>query len=76
MPCPVLSVGVPTVVRAADLPSDPGDPGKAPASPPLFVTRADTEAMVSCYAALIASAVNGAFSGNPDGEDMFPLSGA
>ena len=76
MPCPVLSVGVPTVVRASALPADPGTEKEAPPAPPLFVTRADTEAMVSCYASLIASAVNGAFSGNLTDEDMFPASHA
>ncbi|MBQ3955462.1 MAG: GPR endopeptidase [Clostridia bacterium] len=76
MPCPVLSVGVPTVVRASALPADPGTGKEAPPAPPLFVTRADTEAMVSCYASLIASAVNGAFSGNLTDEDMFPASRA
>lgn len=79
MPCPVLSVGVPTVVRASALqgnaegssPSEvqPREEGGAPGRP-LFVTRADTDAMVSCYASLIAQAVNAAFTGNAPGDVM------
>ena len=83
MPCPVLSVGVPTVVRASALneraPADGNIPSSAGASAdgaaddlPLFVSRADTDAMVACYASLIARAVNAAFTGNPP-EDVMDL---
>ena len=58
MPCPVLSLGVPTVIRSDVLAGqEDGDP--------MFVSRADTDAMVTAYARILASAINGAFSGNP-----------
>lgn len=80
MPCPVLSVGVPTVVRASALNAPP--PGSASRSDaaeedgPLFVSRADTDAMVTCYASLIAQAVNAAFTGNMPDSLMTSSSGA
>ena len=79
MPCPVLSVGVPTVVRASLLHGDgekaaPSEESRqdvgSGAGHPLFVTRADTDAMVSCYASLIAQAINAAFTGNAPGDVM------
>ncbi|MBE6726003.1 MAG: GPR endopeptidase [Ruminococcaceae bacterium] len=79
MPCPVLSVGVPTVVRASALHGTPDgsalpegrrEDAETGAGRPLFVTRADTDAMVSCYAVLIAQAINTAFTGNPPGDVM------
>ena len=83
MPCPVLSLGVPTVVRASAL--NGGDSGGAGELSPdpvpdtedrlLFVTRADTDAMVACYASLIARAVNAAFTGNPPEDVMDPPDG-
>ena len=57
MPCPVLSVGVPTVVRSDVLTGETEDD-------PMFVTRADTDAMVTCYASILASAINAVFTGN------------
>ena len=55
MPCPVLSLGVPTVIRSDVLTGE--DTEK-----PMFVTRADTDAMVTCYARLLAAALNAAFA--------------
>lgn len=80
MPCPVLSVGIPTVVRALALNREEnGSPGvTAPPAEeetdgqPLFVTRADTDAMVACYASLIARSLNAAFTGNPPEDVMDP----
>ncbi len=57
MPCPVLSLGVPTVIRSDVLTGEETDK-------PMFVTRADTDAMVTCYANVIAAALNEAFTGN------------
>lgn len=84
MPCPVLSVGVPTVVRASALnrEEDGGGGASVPGSgaeageQPLFVTRADTDAMVACYASLIARSINAAFTGNPPEDVMDLPSGA
>lgn len=58
MPCPVLSLGVPTVIRSDVLAGELTDD-------PMFVSRADTDAMVTAYARILAAAINGAFSGNP-----------
>ena len=59
MPCPVLSLGVPTVIRSDALTGEED-------ADPMFVSRADTDAMVTSYARILAAAINGAFSGNPD----------
>lgn len=53
MPCRVISVGVPCVIRSDVL------SGKA-VSEPMFVTRCDTDAAVECYASLIAAGINSA----------------
>jgi hypothetical protein len=37
---------------------------------PMFVSRADTDAMVTAYARILAAAINGAFSGNAAGDGI------
>ncbi len=81
MPCPVLSIGVPTVIRASALTAadhEGADPVKDSLSSPspLFVARADTDVMVSCYASLLAASVNAAFSGNSADSGIGPGPGA
>lgn len=56
---PVLSVGVPMVIRA-DLLSDDFS------AEPMFVTRAETDVIGDCYASVIAGAVNLALAGNAE----------
>jgi hypothetical protein len=56
---PVISVGVPMVIRA-DLLDD------SFAGEPMFVTRAEADAAADCYAGVIAGAVNLALSGNAE----------
>lgn len=56
---PVISVGVPMVIRA-DLLDD------SLAGEPMFVTRAEADAAADCYAGVIAGAVNLALSGNAE----------
>ena len=63
MPCPVLSLGVPTVIRSDVLAGETADD-------PMFVSRADTDAMVTAYARILAAAINGAFSGNAAGNGI------
>ena len=55
MPCPVVTIGVPTVISTASMNED--DPE------PLLVTRADSDIITDCYASVIASAVNSAIFG-------------
>ncbi len=57
MPCPVISFGIPMVIRADVLSGDF-------ASEPMFVTRAETDAISDCYADIIAGAINLAITGN------------
>ncbi len=56
---PVLSVGVPMVIRA-DLLNDEFS------GEPMFVTRAEADIIGDCYASVIAGAVNLALSGNAE----------
>ena len=56
---PVISVGVPMVIRA-DILNDTF------AEEPMFVTRAEADEIADCYAGVIAGAVNLAFSGNAE----------
>ncbi len=59
---PVISVGVPMVIRA-DLVSDTF------ADEPMFVTRAETDEIADRYAAVLAGAINLALSGNAEISD-------
>lgn len=65
MPCPVISLGVPMVIRADLLSDDFADE-------PMFVTRAETDAIADCYAGVLAGSINLALSGNPEilGKDV------
>ena len=56
---PVISIGVPMVIRA-DLLND------AFSGETMFVTRAEADAAADCYAGIIAGAVNLALSGNAE----------
>lgn len=56
MPCPVISIGVPTVISTAAL-SDKAE------DEPLLVTRADSDIVTDCYASIISSALNSAIFG-------------
>ncbi len=56
---PVISVGVPMVIRA-DLLDDTF------ADEPMFVTRAETDEIAEAYAAVLAGAINLALSGNAE----------
>lgn len=56
---PVISLGVPMVIRADLL--DESFTGE-----PMFVTRAETDTIADCYAGVIAGAVNLALSGNAE----------
>lgn len=55
MTCPVVSIGVPTVISTAAL-SDSADE-------PLFVTRAESDIITDCYASVIGGALNSVFFG-------------
>ena len=56
---PVVSVGVPMVIRADLL-------NEEFSAEPMFVTRAEADVIGDCYAAVIAGAVNLALSGNAE----------
>lgn len=56
---PVISIGVPMVIRADLL--DESFTGE-----PMFVTRAEADTVADCYAGVIAGAVNLALSGNAE----------
>lgn len=56
---PVISIGVPMVIRADIL-------DESFAGEPMFVTRAEADTAADCYAGVIAGAVNLAFSGNAE----------
>ncbi len=60
MPCPVISIGVPTVIRADLLSGNKSDSR-------LLVSPADTDVAVSCYASIIAGGINLAHMGNITG---------
>ncbi len=62
MHCPVISIGVPMVIRADLL--DESFSGE-----PMFVTRAEADAAAECYAGVIAGAFNLALSGNAEISD-------
>lgn len=55
MPCPVVTVGVPTVISTASM-----DPGT---DEPLLVTRAESDIITDCYASVIAGSINLALFG-------------
>lgn len=55
MPCPVISIGVPTVISTAAL--------SAESDEPLFVTRAESDIITDCYASVIGGAINSALFG-------------
>ena len=57
MPCPVISIGVPTVIRADLLSGNERDRG-------LLVSPSDIDVAVSCYASIIAGGINLAHLGN------------
>ena len=57
MPCPVISVGVPTVIRADLLSGNNKDRG-------LLVSSVDTDVAISCYASVIGGAINLSHIGN------------
>ena len=56
MPCPVISIGVPTVIRAEALSPE--------LNSALLVSPSDCDIMVDCYASIISGAVNSALLGN------------
>lgn len=51
MPCPVISIGVPTVISTASL-------CKSEEEEPLLVTRADSDIITDCWASVIGHAIN------------------
>lgn len=55
MPCPVISIGVPTVISTSALTDDRDEP--------LFVTRAESDIITDCYASIIGGAINSALFG-------------
>ena len=55
MPCPVVTVGVPTVISTSSMADDSGEP--------LLVTRAQSDIITDCYASIIAAAVNSVIYG-------------
>lgn len=57
MPCPVLSLGVPTVIRSDVLTGQEEEEI-------LMVTRADADRITECYGNILASAINRALFGN------------
>lgn len=57
MPCPVLSIGVPTVIRASALSPDAADPN-------LLVSPADGDILIARYASVIAGGINTSLLGN------------
>ncbi|MBE6617446.1 MAG: GPR endopeptidase [Ruminococcaceae bacterium] len=57
MPCPVISLGVPTVIRASSL--SPSVPDTS-----LLVSPADLDIVADCYASIIAGGINSALLGN------------
>ena len=59
MHCPVISIGVPMVIRADLL-------DETFTEEPMFVTRAEADVIADCYAGIIAGAVNLALSGNAE----------
>ncbi len=58
---PVLSIGVPMVIRA-----DLATLDDSFAEEPMFVTRAEADTIADCYAGVIAGSVNLALSGNAE----------
>ena len=59
MPCPVLSVGVPTVIRDDVLLS-----GNPSSERPLLVSTADCDRVIEDFSSVIAAGLNRAFLGN------------
>lgn len=55
MPCPVVTVGVPTVISTSSMADDSGEA--------LLVTRAQSDIITDCYASIIAAAVNSVIYG-------------
>ena len=56
MPCPVLSIGIPTVISTAALTGEDE-------TEPMFVTRADSDRITDRCASVLAGAVNAAVFG-------------
>lgn len=69
MPCPVISVGVPTVIRATSL--SPTVPDTS-----LLVSPADLDIVAGCYATIIAGGINTALLGNRRSFGIFAVSDA
>lgn len=55
MPCPVISIGVPTVISTAALSESDDEP--------LLMTRAESDIITDCYASVIGGAINSALFG-------------
>jgi len=66
MPCPVISVSVPTVIRASVLVNDRigrhGTPDAAGVGDDLLVSNSETDAVCRCYAEIIGGALNRMFA--------------
>lgn len=71
--CPVISVGVPTVVDAHTLATDLVTGGETGELTNFFVTPKDTDIMVRVTSKTIATAINLAVHGNADIEEYAPL---
>lgn len=66
MPCPVLSICTPTVIRASLLSADESTPPFERED--FLVSRSDTDLICQCYADLISSSINSIFSAPLCGE--------
>lgn len=71
--CPVISVGVPTVVDARTLAMGLVPGGEVPDFDNFFVTPKETDLMVRVTAKLLAMAINAAIHGSDDAEEYAPL---
>lgn len=60
MPCPVISISVPTVIRASLL--GEGEESPAPKREDFLVSLSETDLICQCYAELISGAANRIFS--------------
>lgn len=61
MPCPVISIGVPTVIRTSLL-SDGTGGKEAVTAEEFLVSRSETDLITECYAELVSGALNKLFS--------------
>jgi spore protease len=55
MPCPVVTIGVPTVISTESMDGDAGEP--------LLVTRAESDLITDCYSSIIAGGIHSAIYG-------------